>query len=265
MRVSNCREPMKGQSGTAEGSDCSSTCMNRRSVLKSGAAGAVLAALSSEGCTTSEPLSTGSTGAGGDAGVSGEAGVRGDSGVSDAGVAGSTLDGGGNGGGRGGAGAGGGNGVADAGAVDTRGEGGGAGGAGRSSGTGGGVGGNGGGAGTSGSATCPGAVMAGKALTVALGSLVTIGNGLVLGRDAAGLYAMSAICTHQGCGMNVVGAASQQSLYCACHGSMFSGNGAVTRGPARRPLQHYQLEAAANGDLTVCVGTLATSTTRTAG
>jgi Rieske Fe-S protein len=149
-------------------------------------------------------------------------------------------------GGGGGAGTGGNGGVADAGTVDVRGDGG-AGGGGESQ------------------ATCSGAVVAGMASSVSLGSLVMVANGLVVGRDTAGLYAMSAICTHQGCGMSIVGAAFQESLFCACHGSAFSGNGAVTRGPARRPLQHYQLEVAADGELTVCVGASVASTTRTPG
>jgi Rieske Fe-S protein len=149
-------------------------------------------------------------------------------------------------GGGGGAGAGGNGGLADAGTVDVRGDGGAGGGGGSQ-------------------APCSGAVVAGMASSVSLGSLVMVANGLVIGRDTAGLYAMSAICTHQGCGMSVVGAASQESLFCACHGSAFSSNGVVTRGPARRPLQHYQLDVAANGELTVCVGASVASTTRTPG
>src|ERR1700690_4655397 len=144
-------------------------------------------------------------------------------------------------GGSGGTGAGGNGGVADAGGVDVRG-----------------AGGDGGGGGSQ--APCSGAVVAGMASSVSLGSLGMVANGFVIGRDMAGLYAMSAICTHQGCGMSVVGAASQESLFCACHGSAFNGNGGVTRGPARRPLQHYQLEVAANGELTVCVGAAVAST-----
>jgi nitrite reductase/ring-hydroxylating ferredoxin subunit len=219
----------------AEGSNRCLTCLDRRTVLKSGAASAVLAALSSQGCTTSEPLSTGTTG-NGDAGSGGTGGAGADGG-------GDVSDSGGGAGGSSGAGAGGGSGA----------------GAGGSSGAG-----TGGAAGSQ--ATCLGALAAGNASTVSVGFLVLIGgSGFVLARDSAGLYAMSAICTHQGCGMNVVGAASQQSLYCPCHGSAFSGNGAVTRGPARRPLQHYQIDVAANGDLTVCVGEPVASTTRTPG
>ena len=40
-------------------------------------------------------------------------------------------------------------------------------------------------------------------------------------------------------------------LYCQCHGSAFNGDGAVTRGPARSPLQHYAVTIAADGTITV--------------
>lgn len=51
------------------------------------------------------------------------------------------------------------------------------------------------------------------------------------------VIALSAICTHAGCSMDYV--AAQHLLNCACHGSQFSTDGAVTRGPARRALQVY--------------------------
>jgi cytochrome b6-f complex iron-sulfur subunit len=73
---------------------------------------------------------------------------------------------------------------------------------------------------------------------------------------------MTGICTHNGCGLNVVGSGSQQSLSCPCHGSAFNASGGVTRGPANKPLVHYQLQKAANGDLTICVGIIVASTTR---
>jgi Rieske Fe-S protein len=98
---------------------------------------------------------------------------------------------------------------------------------------------------------------------VAVGALVLVGNGVVVGRDSGGLYAMSSICTHQGCPTNIVGAATRPSLYCPCHASMFSATGAVVRGPARRALQHYELDVSSSGSLTVCVGSPVVSNTRT--
>jgi cytochrome b6-f complex iron-sulfur subunit len=94
-------------------------------------------------------------------------------------------------------------------------------------------------------------------------SLRILGSSLVLGRDANGLYAMSAICTHAGCAVNVVASGGQPSLSCPCHGSTFSANGAVTRGPAGTPLQHYQVELASDGTITICPGVAVAATTRT--
>ena len=110
---------------------------------------------------------------------------------------------------------------------------------------------------------CPGAIAVGKATNVAMGSLVSVGYGLVVGRDTGGLYAMSSICTHQGCGMNIVGTATQASLHCPCHGSNFSATGTVTRGPASVPLQHFKLLVSASGDVTVCGNVAVASAMRT--
>jgi Rieske Fe-S protein len=98
-----------------------------------------------------------------------------------------------------------------------------------------------------------------------MGGLISVGSGLVVGRDAGGLYAMSSICTHQGCGMTIAGSAAQPSLHCPCHGSTFSATGAVTRGPARAPLIHFELQVSPGGDLTVCMNAIVASTTRTPG
>jgi nitrite reductase/ring-hydroxylating ferredoxin subunit len=107
------------------------------------------------------------------------------------------------------------------------------------------------------------AISAGTASAVAVGALVMIGTGLVVGRDSGGLYAMSSVCTHQGCPTSIVGGASQPSLYCPCHGSMFSATGTVIRGPARRALQHYELDVSSSGSLTICVGSPVLSSART--
>jgi Rieske Fe-S protein len=74
---------------------------------------------------------------------------------------------------------------------------------------------------------------------------------------------MSAICTHQGCLVTVVNAAPQSSLLCPCHGSTFTATGAVTRGPAGTALQHFQVDVAADGAVTICPGDPVLSTTRT--
>ena len=48
---------------------------------------------------------------------------------------------------------------------------------------------------------------------------------------------LSDICTHAGCAVRFT--ASLQQLTCPCHGSRFDLTGAVSRGPAARPLKVY--------------------------
>jgi Rieske Fe-S protein len=48
--------------------------------------------------------------------------------------------------------------------------------------------------------------------------------------------ALSAICTHQDCIINLFG---NQSYVCPCHGSTFGVNGNVLSGPAPAPLHEY--------------------------
>lgn len=104
-----------------------------------------------------------------------------------------------------------------------------------------------------------GPVKAGNASAVAVGSLRLIGSNLVLARDAAGLYAMTALCTHQGCTVQVAG----NSLSCPCHDSTFDDTGAVINGPATQPLQHYQVDVATDGVITIQGAQPVASTTRT--
>jgi Rieske Fe-S protein len=67
------------------------------------------------------------------------------------------------------------------------------------------------------------------------GGIVVGGAKVVLTRSASGdLHAFSAVCTHQGC---LVDAVASGAIRCPCHGSTFdAGTGAVTSGPATRPL-----------------------------
>jgi len=239
----------------AEDSRSCLRCLDRRSVLR-GTAAYVAAAAFADGCTTSDPYTLGAPN-GREGGVS-DAGVGGQAGTGRAGTGGNNS-----GGGLGGVG--GGTTDEDSGAV-------------------GGIGGDGGNptVGTGGAngnskpdggsvdagdgvALCPGAMAVGKATRVAMGAVVAVGYGLVVGRDASGLYAMSSLCTHQGCETNVVGPATQPTLHCPCHGSNFSASGAVTRGPARVPLVHLQLLVSASGDLTICSNVVVPTTTRTPG
>jgi Rieske Fe-S protein len=79
-------------------------------------------------------------------------------------------------------------------------------------------------------------LLAGQVADFALGSVTLFSSDkyFVL-RDADGLYAMTAVCTHQGCTVN----AGTDDLLCPCHDSLFDLNGGVLNGPATTPLVHY--------------------------
>lgn len=87
-------------------------------------------------------------------------------------------------------------------------------------------------------------------------SLVTSGQALFtqaghffVCRDTGGLYALTSVCTHQGCD---VGFVSQSAGFeCPCHGSKYDFSGRVTMGPAPLPLDHLALCVAPNGDVFV--------------
>lgn len=69
---------------------------------------------------------------------------------------------------------------------------------------------------------------------------------LIVFRDKQGyFYALSAVCTHLGCMVEwkEAGIPGHQDgvIACPCHGSIFSKNGDVIRGPAPRSLDRYKL------------------------
>lgn len=66
-------------------------------------------------------------------------------------------------------------------------------------------------------------------------------------RDAEGIYAISAVCTHLGC----IVSRSPQGFECPCHGSRFGATGRVQGGPAPRPLPWLEITRAADGQLIV--------------
>jgi Rieske Fe-S protein len=61
-------------------------------------------------------------------------------------------------------------------------------------------------------------------------------QGFFLVRSGGTLFALSSICTHRNCQLNV---APDHSFTCPCHGSTFAPDGAVTRGPAQRNLEQF--------------------------
>ena len=66
-------------------------------------------------------------------------------------------------------------------------------------------------------------------------------------RDAKGLYAISAICTHLGCTVNKAG----ENYECPCHGSKFNGGGYVLKGPATAPLDRVELSLSDDGKVVI--------------
>jgi cytochrome b6-f complex iron-sulfur subunit len=66
--------------------------------------------------------------------------------------------------------------------------------------------------------------------------------------DPTGVVAVSRICTHEGCTVNLP-VASLLTLNCPCHGSRFEVTGQVVNGPAARPLASFP--TAIDGDQVV--------------
>jgi cytochrome b6-f complex iron-sulfur subunit len=96
-----------------------------------------------------------------------------------------------------------------------------------------------------------GVVAAGKVSDYQVGTIKQFDAGpIFVARDAGGLYAMSAVCTHQGCTVNI----GSGALPCPCHGSVFDLNGNVQTGPASSPLPHYAVAVDAQGAVSVNTG-----------
>lgn len=72
----------------------------------------------------------------------------------------------------------------------------------------------------------------------ARGALVYRESRIAVARDGNRYYALSLVCTHLGCTVDVTPGA----LTCPCHGSVFDRSGRVVRGPADRPLERYEIE-----------------------
>jgi Rieske Fe-S protein len=62
-----------------------------------------------------------------------------------------------------------------------------------------------------------------------------------LSANGSNFVALSRICTHLGCTLNLPDGAG--NMGCGCHGSVFTAqSGAVVNGPASKPLDHIKLE-----------------------
>ena len=73
------------------------------------------------------------------------------------------------------------------------------------------------------------------------GGVILPVDGVVVTRSSGGtVHGFSSICTHQGC---TVGQVQGGEIICPCHGSRFDAQtGAVTNGPATRPLPAVPVE-----------------------
>ena len=72
----------------------------------------------------------------------------------------------------------------------------------------------------------------------------------LLALDGGGFAALSSICTHRGCTVDLAG----PGLKCPCHGSQYDREGRVTRGPAARSLTRYLVRTSGD-ELIIEVGT----------
>ena len=110
-----------------------------------------------------------------------------------------------------------------------------------------------------------GQVDAGLTSSYPVGSLEPIGNvAVALGHDAAGFYALTLTCTHEGCNIAVDGAVSGSGIGCGCHGATFDANGRVTGGPAKADLTHFAVKIdSVTGAITIDGDTRVSASTRT--
>ena len=69
----------------------------------------------------------------------------------------------------------------------------------------------------------------------------------VLVRADGGIIALSPICTHLGCTVEIEG----ERLVCPCHGSTYDRDGKVLKGPAQRSLARYATRRSADDVLTI--------------
>ena len=123
--------------------------------------------------------------------------------------------------------------------------------------------GSGSGSGSGTDATCPssGATDVGAPTTFTTGTPVYFSSGkYFVIRDSGGLYAMTAVCTHEGATCDYESA--QSDIYCPRHGATFSLTGAVTQGPATKALNHYAMCTLSNGHVGVISSQTVSATTR---
>jgi nitrite reductase/ring-hydroxylating ferredoxin subunit len=83
-------------------------------------------------------------------------------------------------------------------------------------------------------------------------------------KDNGGIYALTSICTHQGCTIGFKNPPPNSVTFqCPCHGSQYDENGFNTQGPALLPLVHYLVtEPSPGANLVVNKGVTVGASTR---
>ena len=81
---------------------------------------------------------------------------------------------------------------------------------------------------------------------------------LIAERRGDKVYVMSTRCTHFGC---EVKPEADGSYACPCHGALFDKTGAVTKGPAKKPLPWYDVKVTDSGDVQVDLETVVAAPT----
>jgi Rieske Fe-S protein len=61
-------------------------------------------------------------------------------------------------------------------------------------------------------------------------------DGFFVVREGANLFAVSSDCTHRNCRLKAI---DNHTIFCKCHGSRFTEDGKVTKGPATRDLPTF--------------------------
>ena len=109
---------------------------------------------------------------------------------------------------------------------------------------------------------CAGPYNAGAASAIAVGAAKYFTDNntfeLFLCRDAGGLYALSASCTHQG----VTLTKQATKFHCSAHGANFDLNGEHPTSPAFSPLEHYALCVDATGNVLINYNSVVAASTR---